>query len=130
MRSIEPPKIKIRTRYCLIRWKVWAENIRFLAPLDKETATIFFTALKQLGKEDTAFLADKYLTSNGCLWNERYTGANTYKPRTDEETADRLGLELGTYRRERQRIENKLEDLMNGEKERCKNGNHSKRSKR
>lgn len=99
----------MRTAYCLPKWKAWAENVHELDERTKKNAQVLFMALKELPKEDVTFLAEKYVQGvQGCLYDQEFKGANSYKPRSDSVMANLSGLSQAEYTRKRRRIEQAL----------------------
>ena len=105
--------IKWRTKHLLTHWQGYIELSAELIEVDKESATIFFNALKRLPKEDIEFLADKYLkyikkrTVSPC-----YGVAFSNVAATEKEMAEIYGMNQSDYSKKRIGIESKLQNYV------------------
>lgn len=100
----------LRAKWLLTHWKGYVLCREFLLEREERLASIFFNALKEMDKEDVAFLASKYYdTDKGTKATEVVTGIfKQYQPHSDREMAERLGMEEKTYTRQRVAIERRL----------------------
>lgn len=100
----------LRAKWLLTHWKGYVISREFLYDREERLASIFFNALKEMDKEDVAFLASKYYdTDRGTQSTEVTTGLfKKYRPISDSEMAKRLGMDEKDYTRKRVAIERRL----------------------
>lgn len=100
----------LRAKWLLTHWKGYVLSREFLLEKEERQASIFFNALKEMNKEDVAFLASKYYdTDRGTQATEVTTGLfKKYRPISDSEMAKRLGMDEKAYTRKRVAIERRL----------------------
>lgn len=100
----------LRAKWLLTHWKGYVISREFLYDREERLASIFFNALKEMSKEDVAFLASKYYdTDKGTKGSEVVTGLfKKYRPHSDRVMAERLGMEEKDYSRQRVAIERRL----------------------
>lgn len=98
-----------KTKYYLVRWRYYQENINALNEAGREQAMVLFKALNKLEKEEIELLASKYLQSDEQANYNEFIGAyETCVPITDEVLATRAGMKQSAYSKKRAKIEKKL----------------------
>ncbi|MCX4167652.1 hypothetical protein ACQUEP_15415 [Enterococcus casseliflavus] len=103
----------IRPKWYLTQWKAIVKHRDELSGNMQETARILFASLKQLSKEDVQVLYEKYYeTDKGTNFYYLIDDFSKYTPDSDKVIAERKGMRVADYTRERVSAEKRLQAVI------------------
>lgn len=103
----------IRPKWYLTQWKAIVKHRDELSDTMQETARILFASLKQLSKEDIQLLHEKYYeTDKGTNFYYLIDDFSKYTPDSDKVIAERKGMKIADYTRERVSAEKRLQAVI------------------
>lgn len=108
-------RMDIRIDWYLRHWKGFVVNRYELNDRIQACATVFFRSLKRLDEKEVRFLGEKYYTNDKSGIVDTRPTIDSYKPRSDQQMAEALGVDKLSYATKRREIIDKLRQAIKEE---------------